>query len=57
MKKIEIINIMNKFSLFDEKVDSKNCSELNSQHIKICKLKDDFVWHSHENEDELFMVF
>ena len=22
-----------------------------------CKLKDDFVWHAHENEDELFMVF
>ena len=25
--------------------------------MKICKLKDAFVWHSHENEDELFMVF
>ena len=25
--------------------------------VKICKLKDQFVWHSHDNEDELFMVF
>ena len=25
--------------------------------IKLCKLQDNFVWHSHENEDELFMVF
>ena len=30
--------------------------ELNGQYVKICKLKDDFVWHAHENEDELFMV-
>ena len=57
MKKIESINIMNKFSLFDEKWTPKIISELNSQHIKICKLKDDFAWHSHENADELFMVF
>ncbi|HNA17239.1 MAG TPA: cupin domain-containing protein, partial [Ferruginibacter sp.] len=31
--------------------------ELNGQYVKLCKLKDEFVWHSHENEDELFMVF
>ena len=30
--------------------------ELNNQFVKLCKLKGDFVWHSHENEDELFMV-
>ena len=57
MKKIEPINIMNKFSLFDEKWTPKIIEELNDQHVKLCKLKDDFVWHSHENEDELFMVF
>ena len=48
---------MNKFSLFNEKWTPKIIAELNDQHIKVCKLKDDFVWHSHENEDELFMVF
>ena len=57
MNKIESFNIMNKFSLFDEKWTPKIIGELNSQQVKICKLKDDFVWHSHENEDELFMVF
>ena len=57
MKKIEPINIMNKFSLFNEKWTPKIIGELNDQYVKICKLKDDFVWHSHENEDELFMVF
>ena len=57
MNKIKPINIMNKFSLFNEKWTPKIIAELNDQHIKVCKLKDDFVWHSHENEDELFMVF
>ena len=57
MKKIEPINIMNKFSLFNEKWPPKIIGELNNQYVKLCKLKDDFVWHSHDNEDELFMVF
>ena len=57
MKKIEPINIMNKFSLFNEQWTPKIIGELNDQHVKIRKLKDNFVWHSHENEDELFMVF
>ena len=57
MKKIEPINIMKKFSLFDEEWTPKIIGELNGQHVKLCKLKDDFVWHSHKNEDELFMVF
>ena len=57
MKKIEPINIMDKFSLFNEKWTPKIIGELNGQYVKLCKLKDDFVWHSHANEDELFMVF
>ncbi len=57
MKKIEPINIMNKFSLFEERWTPKIIGELNNQYVKLCKLKDDFVWHSHDNEDELFMVF
>jgi len=57
MKKIEPINIMNKFSLFNEEWTPKIIGELNDQYVKVCKLKDDFVWHSHKNEDELFMVF
>ena len=56
MKKIKPINIMKKFSLFNEKWTPKIIGELNSQYIKVCKLKDDFVWHCHEDEDELFMV-
>ena len=57
MKEINPINIMKKFSLFEKKWTPKIIGELNGQYVKLCKLKDDFVWHSHENEDELFMVF
>ena len=57
MEKIEPINIMDKFSLFNEEWTPKIIGELNNQYVKLCKLKDDFVWHSHKNEDELFMVF
>ena len=57
MKKIDSINLMEKFSLFTKEWTPKIIGELNAQYVKICKLKNDFVWHSHENEDELFMVF
>ena len=57
MRKIQSINLLNKFSLFQEEWTPKIIGELNGQYIKLCKLKGNFVWHSHENEDELFMVF
>ena len=57
MKRIKSINLMSKFSLFDEKWTPKIIGELNNQYVKLCKLEGEFVWHSHENEDELFMVF
>ena len=57
MKDLEPINIMKKFSLFEKKWTPKIIGELNEQYVKLCKLKDNFLWHSHEYEDELFMVF
>jgi len=57
MKEIRPINIMNKFSLFKEQWSPKIIGELNNQYVKLCKLKNSFVWHSHESEDELFLVF
>ena len=57
MKKIKVINIKEKFSLFNDEWTPKIIGELNNQYVKLCKLKDDFVWHSHAHEDELFMVF
>ena len=34
----------------------KIISEVNQSYIKVAKLKGEFVWHTHENEDEMFMV-
>jgi mannose-6-phosphate isomerase-like protein (cupin superfamily) len=45
-----------KFALFDEKWSPKIVGELNGQYVKLVKLQGEFVWHQHENEDELFLV-
>ena len=57
MPKIQAINIHEKFSKFDKIWTPHIIGELNEQYVKLCKLKDEFVWHSHQHEDELFMVF
>lgn len=57
MKEIKAINIQDSFAKFDKQWTPHIIGELNNQYVKLCKLKDDFVWHSHEHEDELFMVF
>ena len=57
MEKIQSINLKDKFSKFDKQWTPYIIGELNNQYVKLCKMKDNFVWHKHENEDELFMVF
>ncbi len=53
---MEVINVDQKFSLFSDHWSPKIIAQLNGQDVKLAKLKGSFVWHSHENEDELFMV-
>ncbi len=50
------VNIAEKFSLFKSYWDPKIVGELNNQYVKLAKLKGEFVWHNHEDEDEFFMV-
>ena len=50
------VNLTEKLSLFDSHWEPKIVGELNKQYVKIAKLKGEFVWHHHENEDELFLV-
>jgi len=56
MSQIEKINLQEKFSKFSDHWSPKVIGQLNHQQVKVVKLQGDFVWHSHENEDELFMV-
>ena len=51
------INIKEKFSLFSEEWTPKIIAESNGQLVKIAKGSGELVWHLHENEDELFIVF
>lgn len=50
------ININNKLSLFSDYWSPKIVGELNGQYVKLAKLKGEFVWHKHDNEDEMFYV-
>ncbi len=50
------VNIKEKFALFNEHWHPKIVGELNNQHVKLAKFQGEFVWHQHEQEDELFMV-
>ncbi|MGB3587849.1 MAG: cupin domain-containing protein [Tunicatimonas sp.] len=50
------INLNEKFGRFQEHWTPKIIGELNGQQIKLAKVKDELVWHSHVDEDELFIV-
>ncbi len=54
---MEVINLMEKFSKINDYWHPYIIGELNDNYVKLCKLKDDFVWHKHDNEDEMFIVF
>ncbi len=51
------INISQKFGLFSEEWTPKIIAESNGQLVKIAKGSGELVWHKHDNEDELFIVF
>lgn len=51
------INLDEKFALFTEQWRPKIIAALNGQEIKIIKVKGEFPWHTHENEDEFFLVW
>lgn len=50
------VNLSEKFNLFKEYWSPKIVGELNGQYVKLAKFKGEFTWHSHENEDEMFLV-
>ncbi|HWR40670.1 MAG TPA: cupin domain-containing protein [Patescibacteria group bacterium] len=50
------INLLQKLSLFNEFWSPKIVGELNDSYIKLAKLKGEFDWHHHKNEDELFFI-
>jgi len=54
--KISKVNLKEKFSKFNDHWNPRIIGELNGQQLKAAKLKGEFVFHHHEEEDEMFMV-
>jgi len=50
------IDIAEKLSLFSDHWSPKVVARLNDYEIKVVKIKGEFVWHTHEDTDELFIV-
>ena len=50
------INLKEKFELFNDQWSPKIITESNGQLVKLAKIKGEFVWHSHAEEDELFYI-
>jgi mannose-6-phosphate isomerase-like protein (cupin superfamily) len=53
---MEVVNLNDKFKLFEEHWKPKIVGEVNDAYVKLVKFKGEFLWHKHEAEDELFFV-
>lgn len=53
---MEKINLTDKFSLIHDHWNPRIAGELNGQQVKLVKFKGEFVWHKHDEEDEMFLV-
>ena len=53
---MEKVIIAEKLKLFSEYWSPKIVGELNGQYVKLAKFQGEFVWHKHDNEDEMFLV-
>ena len=52
----EKVRLADKFALFTETWSPRIVGETNGQYVKLAKLDGEFVWHAHDDEDELFLV-
>jgi mannose-6-phosphate isomerase-like protein (cupin superfamily) len=53
---VDKVNIEEKLASFDQRWNPKVVGELNGQYVKLVKFLGEFVWHHHDEEDELFLV-
>ena len=50
------VNLKEKFKVFTDHWKPRIIGEVNDCHVKAVKVKGEFIWHHHDNEDELFLV-
>jgi len=53
---IEKLNLAEKLALFQDHWHPRIAGELNGQQVKLVKVRGEFVWHAHADEDELFLI-
>ena len=53
---MQVINLEQKFGLFNDHWSPKIVATLNNQTVKLAKIQGEFVWHNHEHEDEMFLI-
>lgn len=53
---MEKVNVKEKLALFSDHWNPRIAGGLNGQHVKLVKFQGEFVWHKHDEEDELFYV-
>lgn len=53
---MEKVNLAEKFKQFQEYWSPKIVGEVNDCYMKLVRFKGEFVWHHHDDEDEMFMV-
>lgn len=53
---MEKVNLAEKLTLFNDHWHPRTVGDLNGQQVKLVKFSGEFVWHHHEQEDELFLV-
>ena len=56
MAQNDVVSIRDKFRLFQELWSPKIVAKMNDYHLKIAKVKGEFVWHQHDDTDEVFLV-
>ena len=53
---MKTIDLQDKLSAIDDRWNPRVIASLNGQDVKLAKVEGDFVWHTHDDEDELFYV-
>ncbi len=53
---MDVVNLEQKLKEFSEYWQPKIVGELNDSYVKLVKFKGEFLWHHHQQEDELFLV-
>ena len=53
---MEKINLLQKFELIEDHWNPRVAGQLNGQEVKLVKFIGEFIWHHHDEEDELFLV-